>query len=77
MVKEKIENETKEEKFKRIAILRANRILDDLRLLSNCSNRSIYHYTNEEVYKIFNVLEKEMKRAKIMFEEKKRKKIEL
>jgi hypothetical protein len=77
MVKEKIENETKEQKFRRIATSRANRILDDLRLLGNCSNKSGYSYTEIDVNKIFSAIEKETKRVKLMFESNKRRKIEL
>lgn len=77
MVKKKIENESKEEKFKRIAASRANKILDDLRLLGNCSNKRLYNYSDVEVSKIFSAIEKEVKIAKLMFENKKRKRIEL
>ena len=77
MVKELIENETKEEKFKRIASARANRILDDLRVLGNCSNRGLYSYTEVDVNKIFNAIEKEIKRVKFLFENKRKKKIVL
>lgn len=77
MVKMKIDNESKEQKFKRIATARANRILEDLRLLGNCSNTSSYIYSEEEVKKIFNAVDGEIRKVKIMFENKKRKKIEL
>jgi len=77
MVKEKVQNETKEQKFRRIASARANRILDDLRLLGNCSNKSAYSYSDAEVNKIFSIIEKEMKRVRLMFENNKRRKIEL
>jgi len=77
MVKEKIENETKEQKFRRIASARANRILDDLRLLGNCSNKSAYSYSENEVNKIFRTIEKEIKRVKLMFDNKKKNRIEL
>jgi len=77
MVKERVENETKEQKFRRIASARANRILDDLRLLGNCSNKSAYAYSDNEINKIFSTIEKEIKRIKLMFENNKRKKIEL
>jgi len=76
-MKIKIENETKEQKFKRIASARANRILNDIRLLSNCSNRSLYTYSDIEINKIFNIIDKEIKRAKLMFENKKMRRIEL
>jgi len=77
MVKEKVEDETKEQKFRRIASARANRILDDLRLLGNCSNKSVYGYSDAEVNKIFSIIEKETKRVKLMFENNRRRKIEL
>jgi hypothetical protein len=77
MVKKRVENETKEEKFKRIASARANRILDDLRLIGNCSNRSLYNYSDTDVNKIFSTIEKETKRIKLMFEDNRRRKIEL
>lgn len=77
MVKEKIINETDEERFKRLAVARANRVLDDLRLLGNCSNRRLYRYSDSDVNKIFNIIDKEAKKIKLMFEKKKRRKIEL
>ena len=67
MVKPRIDGETKEEKFKRIATARTLRILNDLRLLGNCSNTSIYSYTQKDVNKIFSAIEKELKRVKAMF----------
>ena len=67
MVKPKVNGETKEEKFKRIATGRTLRILNDLRLLGNCANTSIYSYTQKDVNKIFSTIEKELKRVKILF----------
>ncbi len=60
--------ETKKERFVRIAEARTNRILEQLRLLSNCSNRNNYEYTEEDIRKIFTVIEKEMKNCKSKFE---------
>lgn len=68
MVKPRIDNETPEEKFKRIASMRTQRILDDLRLLGNCSNSNIYQYNQAEVNKIFSTIEKELKRIRSLFE---------
>jgi len=67
MVKPKFENETKEQKFKRIATTRTRRILEDLRLLGNCANRGAYAYTKEDVNKIFAAIESEAKRIRTMF----------
>jgi len=77
MVKIKVKNESKEERFKRIATARANRVLDDIRLLGNCSNTSIYSYSDYEVNKIFSTIEKEMRMIKLMFNKNKKRKIEL
>lgn len=67
MAKPKFENETKEQKFKRIATTRTRRILKDLRLLGNCANRGAYSYTKEDVNKIFNAIDSEVKRVRTMF----------
>jgi len=67
MVKQQIENETRSDKFKRIAAMRTQRILDDLRLLGNCANSSSYEYSDVAVSKIFVTIEKELKRVKASF----------
>ena len=59
--------ETKRERFVRIAEARTNRILDNMRLLGNCSSKSNYEYTEEDVRKIFAALEKELKQTKNRF----------
>jgi hypothetical protein len=71
MVKPKVDGETKEEKFKRIAAARTLRILENLRLLGNCSNTGSYSYSKEDVNKIFSTIEKEVKRVKAMFDKPK------
>lgn len=60
-------NETKRERFVRLAEARTNKILDMLQLLGNCSSKSNYEYTDEDIKKIFNALEKEMKNTKNKF----------
>ncbi len=59
--------ETKRQRFVRIVENRTNKILDMLRLLGNCSNKSNYDYTEEDVKKIFSAIEKEMKNARNAF----------
>lgn len=41
--------ESKYDKFIRVAEARTNKIIDMIRLLSNCSNTAIYEYTDEDV----------------------------
>lgn len=62
-------SETKRERFVRIAGARTNKIISMIKLLSNCSNLGNYDYSDEDVKKIFNTLEKELKIAKIRFSE--------
>lgn len=59
--------ETKRERFVRLAEARTNKILDMMKLLGNCSSKSNYEYTEEDVRKIFNAIEKEMKNARAKF----------
>ncbi|MFA5292576.1 MAG: hypothetical protein WC496_06020 [Phycisphaerae bacterium] len=71
MVKQKVEGESKQEKFKRVASLRTQRILNDLRLLGNCSNSSVYAYTQEDISKIFGAIDRELRRVKLLFDKPK------
>ncbi|MHC1717222.1 MAG: hypothetical protein AB9883_00985 [Acidaminococcaceae bacterium] len=59
--------ETKRERFKRLATARTNRTISLLHLLGNCSNKSNYEYSSEDVEKIFSVLESELKNTKLKF----------
>lgn len=62
--------EEKKERFVRIAEKRTNKILEQLRLLGNCSNKNNYFYTDEDVKKIFTVVECELKNTKARFNSK-------
>lgn len=61
------EQETKREKFVRLAEARTNKIIDMLQLLGNCSNSSAYDYTQQDVDKIFVAIETEVREAKKKF----------
>lgn len=61
-------NDKKKEHFKRIAEQRTNKIIKTLNLLGNCSNKANYDYTDEQVHKIFNAIETELKDTKLKFE---------
>ncbi len=60
----------KKKRFVRIAERRTNNILEQLRLLGNCSNKNNYSYTDEDVKKIFSVIETELKEVKMKFNSK-------
>ena len=63
----KKENETKREKFLRLANARTNKILEMISLLGNLGNTSNYEYTNDDVEKIFKAIEHELKDTKKKF----------
>ena len=69
--------ENKSEKFKRLATQRGERILKDLRLLANLSNRKNYEYTDTEVKRLFGAIEEELKSARYSFMRNKNRGIEL
>lgn len=68
-MEENKKKETKRERFLRIAESRTKKVLKMIRLLGNCANRSAYDYNEEDVKKIFNAIEREVKMAKSKFEE--------
>lgn len=57
----------KRSRFIRIAENRTNKILEQVRLLGNCSNKHNYEYNDEDVKKIFYVIDQELKQAKLKF----------
>ncbi len=59
--------DNKKERFKRLAVYRTNEVLKKLRVLGNCSNRSAYDYTPEEINKIFSEIERATKDIKTKF----------
>lgn len=59
--------ESKREKFVRLAETRTNKIIDMIRLLGNCANKANYDYSDADVQKIFNAIEKEIKTTKTKF----------
>lgn len=61
------EQETKRTKFVRLAEARTNKIINMLQLLGNCSNSSVYDYTQKDVDKIFAAIEAEVKEARKKF----------
>jgi hypothetical protein len=59
--------ETKRDRFVRIAEARTNKIINMMRLLGNCASPGNYEYNDEDIRKIFNALEKELKNTKNRF----------
>jgi hypothetical protein len=71
------DNETTEERFKRIATLRTNAVLDKLRILGKLSNRQRYGYSEKDVNKIFYAINKQLKEVRAKFNAQKQQKFKL
>lgn len=59
--------ETKRERFERIFESRREKVLDAVRLLENCSNKTNYEYDLDEVENIFSEIEDALSEAKAKF----------
>jgi len=69
--------ETRHQRFIRIATKRTNKALNDIRLLGNCSNKSGYDYSEQEINKIFGTIERAVKEARAKFHFSKNKEFKL
>lgn len=52
--------ESKRELFVRVAELRTQKVLDDLKKLSKCANPACYEYSERDLERIFTAIEKEI-----------------
>ena len=57
--------ETKDERFRRLAEARVNKILDLFRLLGNLSGTANYIYSKEQVERIFTTLQLALVKTKM------------
>lgn len=62
--------ETRRSRFKRMAVKRTNKVLEQLRILGNLSNRSHYDFTEVEVNKMFKAIEEQLRGIKSKFRSK-------
>jgi len=69
--------ETKHDRFRRIAVRRVNDLLEQIRILGNCSNTTTYEYTSEETDKIFAELEKALRTCRGKFRARSQQSIQL
>lgn len=65
--KKQVQNEDRAGRFKRVAERRTEAILRAIRILGNCSNKSTYLYSDDEVAKIFRTIEEQLRVAKARF----------
>lgn len=62
-----MQKESKKQRFDRISAARKTKILDVIRLLENCANKSNYEYTRDEIENLFSSLETALHSAKAKF----------
>ncbi|HCM42516.1 MAG TPA: hypothetical protein PLY88_00770 [Candidatus Omnitrophota bacterium] len=60
-------SESKKDRFKRLASSRTNAVIEKLEILGNCSNRSNYEYTEEEVKQMLLAIERKLNEVKVLF----------
>ena len=62
-------NEANRERFVRVAEARTQKIINMINLLSNCSNKYNYDYTQQDVDKMFSAIETALKKCKMKYAE--------
>ncbi len=60
--------QTKRDRFKRLATIRTNAVLKRLKVLGNCANRNAYEYNEDDVKKIFSSIEEQVKMIRSRFQ---------
>ena len=69
--------EEKRSRFRKLGEYRTNEVLKRLKVLGNCANRSAYEYNEEEIKKIFNVIDSKLREVKGKFNFPKHKEFKL
>lgn len=62
-----MKGETKKDRFKRVVQKRVQNVLDGLKRLSQCSNKRMYEWNDEQLKKIWFAIEKELTTCKTSF----------
>lgn len=62
-----MEKETKNERFRRLAASRGDRLIREIQLLGNLSNRKNYSYSADEVGQLFDPIEDELQQVRRLF----------
>jgi len=67
---ESLSQETRRERFVRVAERRTRNVIERLRILGNCANRGVYEYGATDVDKIFRALERELEQVRHKFDDR-------
>jgi len=60
--------ETKEQRFSRVAEKRVQRVLDSIKTLSQCANKRMYRWNEDQLTKIWRAIEQDLKKCRERFE---------
>lgn len=60
--------ETRHERYRRLAANRQTRLLKEIQILGNLSNRKNYAYTAQDVADLFTPLREELNRVQALFD---------
>jgi len=61
-------DESKNERFRRLAESRGNRLIREIMLLGNLSNQKNYSYSKEEVERLFAPIQRELNEVRALFD---------
>ena len=65
-----MKGESKEDRFKRVVQKRVQNTLDSIKRLSQCSNKRMYRWNDEQLEKIWTAIDNELKECRTSFENK-------
>lgn len=68
--------ENRSERFKRLAEKRTRRVLNNIRVLSNLSNKGLYDYTPEQTRRVFSAMKDAIAKAEARFRGEAREEVE-
>lgn len=60
--------ESRNERFRRLAASRGDRLIREIALLGNLANRKNYDYSPEEVERLFEPIERELREIRAKFD---------
>ena len=61
-------DETRNERFRRLAATRGDRLIREISLLGNLSNQKNYEYSPTEVQELFEPIENELREVRAQFD---------
>lgn len=66
----KVTYNSKRDRFVGLAQNRTNKLINSIRVLAHCSNKSLYEYKNDEIEKMFNAIREALDEARLKFKDK-------